>query len=127
MEMRNLLKDVSLGNKVTTLVAQRDFLNRLIKMKEATPEIVKLASDVMRNSERSRLWERRIMNQRRFLKDSEIVEIRKQWQMASRLVESRLPAHKVTEYRWIKRSELNYLWQKERLHKDRIILKYQCP
>ena len=97
MEMRNLLKDVSLGNKVTTLVAQRDFLNRLIKMKEATPEIVKLASDVMRNSERSRLWERRIMNQRRFLKDCEIVEIRKQWQMASRLVESRLPAHKVNE------------------------------
>ena len=98
VEMRNLLKDVSLGNKVTTLVAQRDFLNRLIKMKEATPEIVKLASDVMRNSERSRLWERRIMNQRRFLKENENVETRKQWQMASRLVESRLPAHKVTEY-----------------------------
>ena len=50
-------------DKVTTLVAQRDFLNDLIKMNKATLKVTKLARDVMRNEQKSSLWEKRIMLQ----------------------------------------------------------------
>ena len=72
-----MLQDVSLGNKVTMLVAQRDFLNDLIKMNKATPEVTKLARDVMRNKQRSSLWKKKIMLHRRFTKGERDSDIKK--------------------------------------------------
>ena len=125
LEMQNFLRDVSLGNKVTTLTTQRDFLSKLIVTNRVTPEIRNLAKSVMQSEGRSQVWERRILKQRKFLKEMEIVDTRRQWNEASRFVESKLPAHKVVEYRQIKRSELNLVWNHEKQLKEAKIRRMQ--
>ena len=111
LEWATFLEDISMGNKLTTMVAQRNYLHKLQRINETTPEIKKLASTIMGlPGQRSRYWEKLIMEQRIRNKNREISEQRRRWMIASSKTEKLIPSSKVEEYRGIKRKECNNVW-----------------
>ena len=99
MELRNFLRDVSQGVRVIVITNQRNFLNNLTKIGGSTSEITKLARDIMMLSEhqRSKVWERRILQQRLRCKESELWRAREDWTRISKENESLIPKQLVPE------------------------------
>ena len=116
-EWATCLKDISLGSKITVMTAQRDYLKKLQRKKMSTPEIRKLARLVTRKGrgERSKRWEQLILQERIAVKSRELKDLRKKWLVSSQEAERIFQEGRArSEYRRLKKSELNTTWSKQR-------------
>ena len=85
MEPTILLRDVSLGVELTTLVSQMNLLLTLARKQGATHEIAFLAKRVTQsaNVARNMEWQNRILGERIHNKKSEIGRTRSKWRRSS--------------------------------------------
>ena len=63
LELATLLGNVSLGLEVTALQHQQDYLENMISIRIATPEIASLAKKIVRENSQHKVWERKILFQ----------------------------------------------------------------
>ena len=127
-----LARDVKEGIKYTKLVSQRNYLEKLVKMGEATPEVISLAkrrySTENVNTKRYKNEEKRIMAFRIREKNQNMYKKKKEWTEKSRECEAVFPRAGKIMYRALKRAELNRVWNLEKMHKSRKLDKFpQTP
>ena len=119
MKLGDLLRDVGLGIKLTASISQRNFMERLQRIRRVTPGIRKLAETVVPGGTRSRLryWERQILKERLRIKEREINVVRSSWKKQTQFVEKKMGGLCLRRYRDIKKRELNIVWSNEKASK----------
>ena len=95
--------DLSLGLEVTALQHQQDYLENLISIRIATPEIANLAKKIVRESNQYKVWERKILYQRLQNKRVELLRARSKWRRSTARTEALLPGQLAAVFRGIKK------------------------
>ena len=123
MGFEEFARDVKEGIKFTKLVSQRNYLEKLVKRGEATPEVISLArrrySTEVQNNKRYKAEEKRIMMFRIREKNQNLYKKKKEWTEKSKVCEAAFQRDGKLKYRDLKRAELNRVWNLEKLHKSR--------
>ena len=119
-------RDVKEGIKFTKLVSQRNYLEKLVKRGEATPEVISLARrrySTENHNKRYKAEEKRIMMFRIREKNTNLHKKKKEWTERSKACEAVFPRDGKLKYRDLKRAELNRVWNLEKSRKERLPLK----
>ena len=122
------VKDIKEGIKLTKMVSQRNYLDKLRASGEAVPEVQTLArrrvSTNPGNRKRYKAEERRIMLFRIREKEDQIKKQRETWKKQSKRCEGSFQPDGKLEYKLIKKGEVNRVWALEKWHKDRKLNRY---
>ena len=110
-------EDVSLGIELTVKETQRHLLRMLLRRESTCNEIRHLADKILLGSRGKHNWEKRILQERIQMKANEIRNTRIKWRQASAKIQVILSPQEASEYRSIKREEINWIWTEHRRHK----------